>query len=306
MSIYLTCQICSKKHTNFRALAQHVSLHKHTSQSYYDAFIKKDEDGICSCGKPTLWYGISSGYSKMCHSCSKKISAHKQWNSERGDERKRELSESLKGNSFSEGRPKGSKNKKEYPMNSLYVIERLKNNKMPSWQGKNHSDETKTKMSNSAYKRIEEIGLPRVSYKGRFIPQNPKKYKGDPTRIVYRSSWELKVMKHLDSNPNVIEWSSEEIIVPYFDPVQNKKRRYFPDFVIKVKRTDGSIHTMMLEVKPKAQTVEPKKQSKKTKRYITEVTTWATNEAKWKSAKEMCLDRGWEFRLITEDELGIK
>jgi len=145
-----------------------------------------------------------------------------------------------------------------------------------------------------------------MAYKGKFSPKNPKKYKGDPTGIIYRSLWELKVMKHLDENPNVLEWSSEETIVLYFDPVQNKKRRYFPDFIVKVRKSDGSTHTMMLEVKPKAQTIEPKVQNKKTKQYITEVTTWATNSAKWKAAQEYCLDRQWEFRLITEVELGIK
>lgn len=145
-----------------------------------------------------------------------------------------------------------------------------------------------------------------MAYKGRFTPKNPEKYKGDPENIIYRSLWELRVMKNLDENPNVLQWASEEIVVPYYDPTTRKHRRYFPDFIVRAKRKDGSIVTMMLEVKPKAQTIEPKVQSKKTKRYITEVTTWATNQAKWKAAQEFCLDRQWEFKLITEDELGIK
>jgi hypothetical protein len=145
-----------------------------------------------------------------------------------------------------------------------------------------------------------------MSYKGRFTPKNPKKYRGDPTQIIFRSLWERKVMVYLDENPNILEWSSEETIVPYYDPSLRKHRRYYPDFIIRARKSDGSITTMMLEVKPKAQTIEPKVQSKKTKRYITEVTTWATNSAKWDAAREYCLDRGWEFRLITEQELGIK
>lgn len=145
-----------------------------------------------------------------------------------------------------------------------------------------------------------------MAYSGRFSPKNPKKYAGDPTNIIWRSLWEYKVMKYLDENPSVIEWKSEEIAIPYISPVDGKRHRYFPDFIVRVKRADGSIHTMMLEVKPKAQTVEPKVQKKRTKRYITEVMTWGVNSAKWSAAREYCLDKGWEFKLITEDNLGIK
>ena len=146
-----------------------------------------------------------------------------------------------------------------------------------------------------------------MAYKGKFSPKNPSKYAGDPTGIVYRSLWERKVMVYLDENINVLEWRSEEIAIPYLSPVDNRVHRYFPDFIVKVKNPDGSTKTMMLEVKPKAQTKEPKiPTNKKTKRYITEVMTWGVNQAKWKSAQEFCLDKGWEFKLITEDHLGIK
>lgn len=144
------------------------------------------------------------------------------------------------------------------------------------------------------------------TYKGRFTPKNPKKYKGDPTNIIYRSLWERKVMVYLDENPNILEWGSEEIVIPYISPVDNRYHRYFPDFHVKAKTKDGSISTMILEVKPKAQTKEPTKKKRITKQYITEVTTWGVNQAKWKAATEYCLDRGWEFKLITEDHLGIK
>lgn len=144
------------------------------------------------------------------------------------------------------------------------------------------------------------------TYKGKFSPKNPKKYGGDSTNIIFRSLWELRVMKYLDENTNVLEWKSEEIAIPYYDPTTGKHRRYFPDFIIKVKTGNGTTKTLMLEVKPKKQTIEPKVQKKKTKQYIMEVTTWATNKSKWEAANEYCLDRGWEFKLITEDELGIK
>lgn len=144
------------------------------------------------------------------------------------------------------------------------------------------------------------------TYKGRFSPKNPSKYNGDPMNIIWRSTWELRVMKYLDENANVLEWSSEELVVPYISPVDGMRHRYFPDFVAKMRKPDGGIKTVVIEVKPKAQTKEPKVQSKKTKRYITEVTTWAVNQAKWQYARDFCENRGWEFAIITEDHLGIK
>ena len=143
-------------------------------------------------------------------------------------------------------------------------------------------------------------------HKGRFSPKNPKKYGGDPTKIIYRSGWERKVMVYLDESTRVLEWKSEETAIPYRSPIDNRIHRYFPDFIVKAATKDGGTKTMMLEVKPKAQTKEPKKQTKKTKRYITEVTTWGVNQAKWAAAIEYCKDRDWEFKLITEDELGIR
>ena len=144
-----------------------------------------------------------------------------------------------------------------------------------------------------------------MAYSGLFRPKNPQKYSGDPSNIIYRSSWECRVMDWLDRNPNVINWASEELVIPYVSPVDNKWHRYFPDFLVKVKSQDGKTKILMLEVKPKKQTQAPTPQKRTTKRYITEVTTWGVNQAKWKYAEEYCKDRGWEFRLITEDHLGL-
>jgi hypothetical protein len=144
-----------------------------------------------------------------------------------------------------------------------------------------------------------------LAYKGRFSPKNPKKYRGDPTGIIFRSLWERKVMMFFDETDDVLEWSSEEIVVPYISPIDNRTHRYFPDFLAVVKTKDGTIKTRMIEVKPKKQTVEPKVQSKRTKKYITEVMTWGVNSAKWHYAREYCLDRGWEFIIMTEDHIGI-
>lgn len=144
-----------------------------------------------------------------------------------------------------------------------------------------------------------------MAYSGTFRPSNPQKYVGDYKNIIYRSSWECKVMTWLDKNPNIVSWASEEVAIPYLSPVDGRWHRYFPDFIVKVKNKDGKTKTMMLEVKPKKQTIQPEPQRRVTKRYITEVTTWGVNQSKWKAATEYCLDRGWEFKLITEDHLGL-
>jgi hypothetical protein len=144
-----------------------------------------------------------------------------------------------------------------------------------------------------------------MAYSGKFRPSNPGKYSGDPKNIIYRSTWEARVMNWLDKNPNIISWASEELTIPYISPVDSRWHRYFPDFLVKVKSQDGKTKIMMLEVKPKKQTVAPAPQKRVTKRYITEVATYGVNQAKWQAAKEYCLDRGWEFKIITEDHLGL-
>jgi hypothetical protein len=145
-----------------------------------------------------------------------------------------------------------------------------------------------------------------MSYKGKYSPKFPKKYKGDPTNIVYRSLWERTFMKYCDTNENILEWFSEEIAVPYRSPIDNKIHRYFPDFYIKVKESNGQIKKYIIEIKPKKQTIEPQVQKRKTKGYIYEVYEYAKNQAKWKAAEEFCKDRGYEFKVLTEDDLGIK
>jgi len=144
------------------------------------------------------------------------------------------------------------------------------------------------------------------TYQGLFKPNNPKKYKGDSNKIVYRSGWEKRVMKFLDDNDSILEWSSEEIIVPYISPKDGKMHRYFPDFVAKVQQADGKIKTIMIEVKPYKETIEPIKKDRITRQYLSEVVTYGINQAKWKAAIEFCSDRMWEFKIITEKELGIK
>ena len=142
-----------------------------------------------------------------------------------------------------------------------------------------------------------------MSYKGKYKPQNPKKYLGDPSKIVYRSLWERKFMVFCDTNESILSWGSEEVVVPYRSPKDNKIHRYFVDFIVEMVKTDGTKEISLIEIKPKKQCLEPKKKSRVTRRYISEVMTYGVNQAKWKAATDFAEDRGWTFKVLTEDDL---
>ena len=136
--------------------------------------------------------------------------------------------------------------------------------------------------------------------KGRYQVKNPKKYKGDHTKVHYRSSWELKFFNWCDKNPDILQWSSEEIVIPYKSPIDGRYHRYFPDIWMKT-ATD----TYLIEIKPFKETQEPKKKTRVTQKYLYEVKTWGINSSKWKAAQEFCADRKWKFKIITEKELKL-
>jgi len=145
------------------------------------------------------------------------------------------------------------------------------------------------------------------THKGRYHPKNPDKYRGDYNDIVYRSSWERTFMKWCDLTENVKNWSSEEMFVPYRDPIQKKTRRYFPDFIIRYADTDGLIITEMIEIKPRIEVVGPPTNPKrKTKSWVNSVMKYCVNQAKWAAAREYCENRGWRFRIVDEYDLGLK
>ena len=146
-----------------------------------------------------------------------------------------------------------------------------------------------------------------MSYSGKFRPSQRHKYKGDPTNIIYRSLWELKFMKWCDKNENVLEWGSEEIIIPYISPVDNRIHPYYPDFYVKAITREGRSSKSIIEIKPYDQTKQPKRKStrKVTRRYLSEVKTFAINNAKWKAADSYCKDRRMTFRILTEKELKV-
>lgn len=142
-----------------------------------------------------------------------------------------------------------------------------------------------------------------MPYSGKFKPKNYKKYKGDPTKIFYRSLWERRFMVFADNNDAIVEWGSEEFFIPYRSPLDNKVHRYFPDFYIKYVNSKGQTVKEVIEVKPKKQTLPPKKPARRTKRYLQEVNTYLINQAKFKAAEEFCKDRRYKFRILTEEEL---
>ena len=145
-----------------------------------------------------------------------------------------------------------------------------------------------------------------MAYSGKFRPKNPHKYLGDPSNIVYRSLWERNLMVRFDEDNQIVQWGSEELIIPYRSPLDNKIHRYFPDFIIKARQPDGTHVIRLIEVKPLAQTVAPVVKKKVTRRIIREIAEYGVNQAKWEAARNYALDRGWQFVVLTEKEIFPK
>ena len=145
-----------------------------------------------------------------------------------------------------------------------------------------------------------------MSYKGRFKPRNPGKYKGNADNIIYRSLWELKLMRYLDLHTDVLEWASEEFSIPYISPVDKRPHRYFPDFWLRKKSPEGLIETYVIEVKPAKESKMPVLEGKISRNQKRDIITYAVNQAKWKAAEQFCIERQWQFKVFTEKELGIK
>lgn len=145
-----------------------------------------------------------------------------------------------------------------------------------------------------------------MAYSGLYKPVNPKKYRGNPTRIIYRSMWEKKFMIFCDHTSSIVEWGSEEIIIPYRSPIDGRVHRYYPDFYIKILTKSGKYEKYVIEVKPKRQTQKPnEKPKRKTAAWKREVLTWIKNRAKWDAAEDFCEDRQMKFKILTEDHLKV-
>ena len=140
-----------------------------------------------------------------------------------------------------------------------------------------------------------------MAYSGKYKVKNPLKYKGDHTKVVYRSMWERNCFNWCENEPSVKEWCSEEVVIPYFYDVDKKYHRYFMD--LKIVYTDG--RTVLVEIKPAKETMPPKRPDK-SKRYLNEAFTYIKNENKWKATREYVKDRGWTFEIWTEHVLEAK
>ena len=138
------------------------------------------------------------------------------------------------------------------------------------------------------------------SYRGLFRPNNPKKYVGNTKQIVYRSLLERRFMRYCDLNEDILYWASEELPVRYYNPLDKKYHRYFPDFVVKTVNNDK----YMIEIKPSRQVKKPKQPKRKTNSSMRESFEYIKNQAKWQAAKSYCDDNGMKFKLITEKDLG--
>ena len=140
---------------------------------------------------------------------------------------------------------------------------------------------------------------------GLYKPLNKKKCKNTVTPV-YRSSWELKLFRWMDLNPNVIAWTSEKVIVPYENPVTGRVSRYYPDATMHIKEGDKVIK-YLIEVKPECETKPPVfSKRKKPKTVLYERVTWAKNQCKWKAARQYSARNGYKFIILTEKHLNIR
>lgn len=141
--------------------------------------------------------------------------------------------------------------------------------------------------------------------RGRFIAKHPEKYVGNPDRIIFRSSWEVTYMKWLDNNPAVLRWASEELAIPYLNPVKSAVAgrpvisQYYPDFIVLYRDVHGNILKEIVEIKPYSESVQRPGMSERDKQ------SFAVNQAKWLAAAEYAQKNGATFRVVTEKTLFL-
>lgn len=133
--------------------------------------------------------------------------------------------------------------------------------------------------------------------KGTYIVKNPDKYVGNSTPV-YRSSWELKAMQLFDTHPGIVQWASEPLKIPYFNPITNSQSVYIPDFLIVYVDKNGIQHSELVEIKPKKETFVEAAKSKQDKIRL------AINSSKWTAAAAFCKRNGIDkFRVINEENI---
>lgn len=112
-------------------------------------------------------------------------------------------------------------------------------------------------------------------------------------------------MEYCDTTSSVLQWASEEIVVPYYFTGDSKWHRYYPDFILNVQTQNNEKQTWMVEIKPASQTRPPQVRSRggNQRRQLREAVEYARNEAKWTAAKAFCDNKGWKFVILTEKDL---
>jgi len=185
------------------------------------------------------------------------------------------------------------------------------NDSYKRWHKPNTSDNAKTKQ-------------------GYYKVRNKEKYIGDPSLIVYRSSWEFAFCKWADYSPSILRWSSEPIKIPYYDRISkleeckklgldpnNPKnwviKNYNTDFWVEVDKGGDRPEKWFVEVKPKHKLKKPSPPPpnsplKEIKRFNIQAKEYIINEAKFAALDEWAKKHGAKFYIFTEDimiKLGI-
>jgi len=145
-------------------------------------------------------------------------------------------------------------------------------------------------------------------YQGEYFLTEQEKIKYNSSKPPYfRSLLEKRFMYYCCNNSNIISWSNENVVIPYFFEVDKKQHRYIVDFKIKIKNKDNKIEECLIEIKCSKECslpIKPKTNNKKAQnRYAEEVVTFIKNQNKWQAANEYCKKNNMKFLVVTEKDL---
>lgn len=180
---------------------------------------------------------------------------------------------------------------------------------------------------NSAYKKwhkpdMRENARTRQGY---YKVQHLEKYVGDPTLIIYRSSWELTFLRWCDFSPSIIKFSSEPIRIPYYDrtskleeckkyglnpndPKNWEVKNYNVDFWLQIQKDENVTEKWFVEIKPSEKLkkpVPPPENSplKIQRKFVNEAREFLLNEAKFAAMNAYANKVNAKFYIFTEIQL---
>lgn len=295
-----TCHICKKssQYKSKRGFGFHIRSHGITTEEYY----RKYERSTCvDCGVEVNFY--DGKFSERCQSCA----AKKHRSELKNDKEKYNIFvDKVKQNMKDIWSKRDDTIPNKISETITKQVSQLSSQERLEKYSRYYTcdDETIDRLNKQGAEHLQSLPPTEKgyvkTYKGRYKPNNPEKYKGDSNNIVYRSGWERSVCKWCDESPQVKQWSSEEVIIPYLCETDKKIHRYFMDFYIQYK--DG--RTVLVEVKPFKETSPPKTgRGKSRKTVLSEGMTYIKNQSKWSAARDYASDRGWHFEIWTENEL---